>query len=48
VQQLDHDLTRRQIGNRVEVDIRDLHMQVVYQIFTMSSPSAQRFWRGYG
>ena len=43
VQQLDHNLMRRQIGNRVGVNVKNLHLQVVYQIFTMLSPSSLRF-----
>ncbi len=30
VQQLDDDRARYQIGNRVRVEVRNLHMQVVY------------------
>ena len=40
VQQLDHDLARGQIGNAVGVEVRYLHMRVVYQTFATLSLTA--------
>ncbi|MFV9507520.1 MAG: hypothetical protein AB4911_23460, partial [Oscillochloridaceae bacterium umkhey_bin13] len=42
-----HDLTGCQIGNAVGIEVRYLHMRVVYQTLAPPSPSAQRLWRGY-
>ena len=47
VEQLDHDLTGCQIGDGCWIDVRNLHIPVVYQTIAVPSPTAQRLWRGY-